>query len=50
MGQARLAKVLDLGCGDGSLLSTCKDSAQRPGYGIEIDDANMLACVKKAST
>lgn len=40
------AKVLDLGCGDGSLLSYLQDTRQTQGYGIDIDDGNVLACVK----
>ena len=40
------AKVLDLGCGDGSLLGYLRDTRQVRGYGIEKDDANVLACVK----
>jgi methionine biosynthesis protein MetW len=41
------AKVLDLGCGDGSLLKTLKEARNAHGYGIEIADANILACVEK---
>ncbi|MCL4469924.1 MAG: methionine biosynthesis protein MetW [Gammaproteobacteria bacterium] len=41
------AKVLDLGCGDGSLLKYLKEARGTHGYGIEIDDANILACVEK---
>jgi methionine biosynthesis protein MetW len=40
------AKVLDLGCGDGSLLRYLRDTRQIQGYGIDIDDANLLACLK----
>ena len=41
------ARVLDLGCGDGVLLAAiCIEHAPAlRGYGIEIDDANVLACV-----
>ncbi len=39
------ARVLDLGCGDGSLLRTLWDKRQAPGYGVEIDDAAVLDCV-----
>jgi len=39
------AQVLDLGCGDGSLLRYLKEARRAMGYGIEIDDANILACV-----
>lgn len=41
------AKVLDLGCGDGSLLKYLKETRNTHGYGIEIADANVLACVEK---
>lgn len=41
------AKVLDLGCGDGSLLKYLKEARNAHGYGIEIADANVLACVEK---
>jgi methionine biosynthesis protein MetW len=39
------ARVLDLGCGDGALLRELWRSRQAPGYGVEIDDAKVLACV-----
>jgi methionine biosynthesis protein MetW len=38
------AKVLDLGCGDGSLMRFLRDTRGVRGYGVEIDDANVLAC------
>lgn len=38
--------VLDLGCGDGMLLRYLKQSRNARGYGIDIDDDNVLACVK----
>ena len=38
--------VLDLGCGDGVLLKYLRQTRNARGYGIDIDDANMLACVK----
>jgi methionine biosynthesis protein MetW len=38
--------VLDLGCGDGLLLRYLKETREARGYGIDIDDANVLACVK----
>ena len=41
------SRVLDLGCGDGALLAHLKQSRNCTGYGIEIDDANVLACVKR---
>ncbi|MCX7627871.1 MAG: methionine biosynthesis protein MetW [Methylophilaceae bacterium] len=40
------AKVLDLGCGDGSLLGYLRDTREVRGYGVEKDDANVLACIK----
>ncbi|MFM9879006.1 MAG: methionine biosynthesis protein MetW [Burkholderiaceae bacterium] len=40
------ARVLDLGCGDGALLAHLIQARQCTGYGIEIDDANVLACVQ----
>ena len=39
------ARILDLGCGDGALLAHLRDSHFCTGYGIEIDDASVLACV-----
>lgn len=39
------AKVLDLGCGDGSLLCYLRDTRSAWGYGVEIRDENVLACV-----
>ena len=42
----RGARVLDLGCGDGSLLRSLWQEREAPGYGVEIDDASVLACVK----
>jgi methionine biosynthesis protein MetW len=41
------SRVLDLGCGDGELLAYLQTHRQCTGYGIEIDDANVLACVKR---
>jgi methionine biosynthesis protein MetW len=40
------ARVLDLGCGDGVLLAGLAATKGTRGYGIEIDDANVLASVK----
>ena len=41
------ARVLDLGCGDGALLDHLQRERGCTGYGIEIDDANVLACVQR---
>jgi len=41
------ARVLDLGCGDGALLDLLQRERGCSGYGIEIADANVLACVKR---
>jgi methionine biosynthesis protein MetW len=38
--------VLDLGCGDGTLLKYLKETRNARGYGIDIDDANVLACMQ----
>jgi len=38
--------VLDLGCGDGLLLKYLTHTRSVRGYGIEIADENILACVK----
>jgi methionine biosynthesis protein MetW len=42
----RGASVLDLGCGDGSLLRFLRDTRKARGYGIEISDANIVACIR----
>ena len=39
--------VLDLGCGDGALLQQLTRDKGCTGYGIDIDDANVLACVRR---
>ena len=38
------AKVLDLGCGDGSLLRYLRETRGIHGYGVEINDENVQAC------
>ena len=40
------ARVLDLGCGDGALLAYLWKERDAHGYGVEIDDAKVTACVK----
>jgi methionine biosynthesis protein MetW len=42
----RGARVLDLGCGDGSLLRSLWQEREAPGYGVEIDDGRVIACVE----
>jgi methionine biosynthesis protein MetW len=41
------SRVLDLGCGDGELLAQLQRHRGCSGYGIEIDDANVLACAQR---
>ncbi|NBX19887.1 MAG: methionine biosynthesis protein MetW [Betaproteobacteria bacterium] len=41
------SRVLDLGCGDGAMLDYLQRERGCSGYGVELDDANVLACVKR---
>jgi methionine biosynthesis protein MetW len=41
------ATVLDLGCGDGSLLAWLSSHKRVQGYGVEIDVDSVTACVEK---
>src|SRR5574343_1095009 len=41
------SRVLDLGCGDGALLDHLQRERGCTGYGVELDDANVLACAKR---
>lgn len=41
------SRVLDLGCGDGSLLGYLRDVKQTQGVGVEISDARVIACVER---
>lgn len=41
------SRVLDLGCGDGALLAHLQAHRGCTGYGVEIADANVLACVQR---
>jgi homoserine O-acetyltransferase len=43
-------RVLDLGCGDGSLLRRLIDERGAKGYGVELEDAEVLAAIAMAST
>lgn len=40
------SRVLDLGCGDGTLLRRLWEERRAPGYGVEIDDAHVLECLR----
>lgn len=40
------SSVLDLGCGDGTLLRYLQQTRSVTGYGVEIDDESILQCVK----
>lgn len=39
-------RVLDLGCGDGALLKFLIETRGVRGYGVDFDDANVLAAIK----
>ncbi|MDX8378880.1 MAG: methionine biosynthesis protein MetW [Gallionella sp.] len=39
------ASVLDLGCGDGSLLRYLKETRSVRGYGVEIRDMDIVSCI-----
>ncbi|MEH0168239.1 methionine biosynthesis protein MetW [Roseateles microcysteis] len=41
------SRVLDLGCGTGELLAYLQKHRGCTGYGVELDDANLLECVKR---
>jgi methionine biosynthesis protein MetW len=41
------SRVLDLGCGDGAMLAHLQSTRGCSGYGVEISDANVLACVQR---
>ena len=41
------SRVLDLGCGDGALLAHLQATRGCTGYGVEIDDTKLLACVQR---
>ena len=39
------ASVLDLGCGDGSLLRYLRETRAARGYGVEINDLDLVSCI-----
>ena len=41
------SRVLDLGCGDGALLQHLQQERGCSGYGIELDDNNVLQCTQR---
>jgi methionine biosynthesis protein MetW len=41
------SRVLDLGCGTGELLAYLQKHRGCTGYGVELDDANLLACAQR---
>lgn len=43
----RDSRVLDLGCGDGSLLGYLREVKQTRGVGVEISDDRVIACVER---
>jgi methionine biosynthesis protein MetW len=41
------SRVLDLGCGDGTMLAYLIKERGCSGYGVELDDTKVLACVQR---
>ena len=41
------SRVLDLGCGNGALLAHLQHHHGCTGYGVELDDANVHACIQR---
>jgi len=41
------ARVLDLGCGDGSFLAALNNEKSVTGYGVEIDPDNIVRCIER---
>lgn len=41
------SRVLDLGCGDGTLLDHLKHERDVDGYGLEIDPNNIVTCIQR---
>lgn len=44
---AQGSRILDLGCGDGTLLKFLKDTKKVDGYGLEIDPEQINLCIDK---
>ena len=44
------SEVLDLGCGDGSLLASLKDDLDISGYGVDISEKNIELSLGKGLT
>lgn len=40
------SRVMDLGCGDGTLLKHLKENRKVSGYGLEIDINNIVKCIQ----
>ena len=43
---APTSRVLDLGCGDGTLLAHLRDAKGCRGYGVELNDEHVARCVR----
>ncbi len=41
------SRALDLGCGDGTLMAHLHQHQQVKGYGLEIDEENIVQCIHK---
>ena len=44
---SKKAHVLDLGCGDGTLLDYLSETKHISGYGVEYDENHVVSCVEK---
>ena len=44
------SRVLDLGCGDGTLMAHLQEHQEVKGYGLEIDEENIVNVFIKALT
>ncbi|MFT5395884.1 MAG: methionine biosynthesis protein MetW [Gammaproteobacteria bacterium] len=41
------SRALDLGCGDGTLMAHLQQQQEVKGYGLEIDEENIVQCIHK---